>query len=269
MYIGRALNDHIRSAIRINKTSWVGMTMSQTARLIDTVKKCLKARGITYRDVGVRLNLSEASIKRLFSEKNLSLSRLEEICDLLDLHIYDLVKISMTGETGPSRLTIDQEAVLSENPGLLVFFYLLLSGRDPGSIVADYKISREESLQFLLELDKLKLIELHSENRVRLLTQKNIAWRKNGPIEKTYKKQIKDELLNASFDQADEYLRFETGKLSDASRSVMLKKIDRLFKDYYELTEIDKSLPHEKSENTGLIIAFRPWVFSLLDAYKR
>lgn len=245
------------------------MHMGQTARLIDTLKKCLKARGVTYREVAGALHLSEASIKRLFSEKTLSLKRLEEICDLLDLNIYDLAKLSMNGQAGPSELTLEQERVLSENPGLLVFFYLLLNGRSPESIIADYRVSEEESLQFLFALDKLELIELHPENKVRLLANKNIAWRKNGPIEKRYKKQIKDELLNGSFDRPDEHLRFETGKLSDDSRSVMLKKIDRLFKEYYELTEIDKALPQEKSENTGLIVAFRPWVFSLLDSFKR
>jgi len=50
---------------------------------------------------------------------------------------------------------------------------------------------------------------------------------------------------------------------------VMLKKIDRLFKEYNELTEIDKALPQEKSQNTGLMIAFRPWIFSMLDAFKK
>ncbi len=243
--------------------------MSQTDRLIEALKKCLKARGVTYRDVAAGLNLSEATIKRLFSEKTLSLQRLEDICGLLDLNFYDLARLAMNGQDVPSALTVEQEAELAENPGLLVFFYLLLSGRTFESIVADYRISKAEGLQHLLELDKLKLIELHPENRVRLMVRKNIAWRRNGPIEQVYKDQIKEELLNGSFDRTDEHLRFETGKLSEASRSVMLKKIDRLFKDYFELTEIDGALPQEQSENTGLIVAFRPWVFSLIDAYKR
>ncbi len=246
-----------------------GGKMSQAGRLIDTLKKCLKTRGVTYRDVAGALNLSEASIKRLFSEKTFSVKRLEEICVLLDLTIYDLAKLSVNAQTGPAELTLDQERVLSENPGLLVFFYLLINGRTPESIISDYRISREESLQFLLELDKLKLIELHPENRVRVLAPRNIAWRRNGPIAQKYKKQIKDELLNGPFDQSDEHLRFETGKLSDESRIVMRKKIDRLFKEYHELTELDETLPPEKIENTGLIVAFRPWVFSLINVFKR
>jgi DNA-binding Xre family transcriptional regulator len=243
--------------------------MSQTTQLINTLKKCLKVKGLTYRQLGEAINLSEASIKRLFSEQSFSLKRLEEICNLLDLNFYDLAKISADAETGPSVLTFHQETVLAENPKLLVFFYLLLNGRSPKSITEDYKVSEAESLQFLLELDKLKLIELHPDDKVRLLIQKNIIWRKEGPIREKYERLIKEEFLNAPYDQAEERLRFETGKLSDGSQSVMLKKINRLFKEYIELTEIDKALPQEKSHNTGLMIAFRPWIFSMLDAFKK
>ncbi len=243
--------------------------MSQTTKLLNTLKKCLKAKGITYRQLGEAMELSEASIKRLFSEQTFSLKRLEEICNILDLSLYDLAKISVDAETGPSVLTVAQETVLSGNPKLLVYFYLLLNGRSPDSIIKDYEFSKEESLQFLLELDHLNLIELYPDNKVRLLTQKNITWRKGGPIREKYEKVIKEEFLRAPFDQHEQRLRFETGKLSDGSQSVMLKKIDRLLKEYYELTEIDKALPQEKSHNTGMMIAFRPWIFSMLKDFKR
>lgn len=242
--------------------------MSQTKQLVSTLKKCLKAKGMTYRQVARALGLSEASVKRLFSEQTFSLKRLEEICDLLNLNFFDLAKLSANSEGDPSLLTLEQEIVLSENPKLLVYSYLLLNGREPASIVRDYSISESESLQFLLELDRLKLIELYPDNRVRLLTGKNFAWRKDGPIAKIYENRIRQEFMETIFDQSDERLSFETGKLSDGSRSVMLKKIDRLLKEYYELTEIDKALPQERSKNTGLLIAFRPWVFSLFDEYR-
>ncbi len=243
--------------------------MSQITQLLITLKKCLKAKGITYRQLGEAMDLSEASIKRLFSEQTFSLKRLEEICNILDLSLYDLAKISADADAGPSVLTVDQETALAEKPKLLVFFYLLLSGRSAESITKDYAVSEEESLRFLLELDRLKLIELHPENKVRLLTQKNIQWRKDGPIRTRYENLIIKEFLNAPFDQPEERLRFETGKLSYGSQSVMLKKISRFIKEYIELTEIDKALPQEKSHNTGLMIAFRPWVFSILDEYRK
>jgi len=236
--------------------------MSQTSQLLNTLKKCLKAKGINYQQLAQALSLSEASIKRLFSEKSFSIKRLEEICNILDLSFYDLAKISADADTGPNVLTIEQEIALAENPKLLVFYY-------PSSIVKDYKISSAESLQFLLKLDSLKLIELYPDNKVRFLTQQNIVWRKDGPIRKNYEKKIKEEFLNAQFDKSEERLSFETGKLSDSSQTVLLKKIDRLIKEYNELTDIDKALPQKQSHHTGLMIAFRPWVFTMLDDFKR
>ncbi|RJP38175.1 MAG: XRE family transcriptional regulator [Desulfobacteraceae bacterium] len=242
--------------------------MSQTTQLVSTLKKCLKAKGMTYQQLARELELSEASVKRLFSEQSFSLKRLEEICNLLDLNFYDLAKLSANAEGEPGALTLDQEIALSENPKLLVYAYLLINGREPAGILRDYNVTEAESLQFLLELDKLKIIELYPDNRVRLLVGKNFVWRKDGPMAKTYENRIRREFMDSTFDQIDERLSFETGKLSEGSRSVMLKKIDRLLKEYYELTEIDKALPQERSKNTGLLIAFRPWVFSLFDEYR-
>lgn len=243
--------------------------MSQTTQLLNTLKKCLKAKGVTYRQLGKELDLSEASVKRLFSEQSFSIKRLEEICNILELNFYDLAKLSADAEAVPSVLTIEQETQLSKNHKLLVFFYLLLNGRDPQSIVNDYKISERESLKFLLQLDKLSLIDLYPNNQIKLRTRKSIIWRKDGPIRKQYEKQIKMEFLNSPFDNTDERLRFESGKLPHGVASVLLKKIDKLFKEFGELTEIDNALPQESSYNTGLLIAFRPWVFSLVKDLKK
>ena len=73
----------------------------QTAELLKTLKKCLKAKGLNYRDVADALSLSEASIKRLFSDQSFSVSRLEEVCRFLDMTIYDLARMtSLSGQTG-------------------------------------------------------------------------------------------------------------------------------------------------------------------------
>ena len=68
--------------------------MSQTSDLLAALKKCLRAKGLTYRDVAQALQLSEASIKRLFSEQTFSLSRLEDVCRFLDMSIYDLARLA-------------------------------------------------------------------------------------------------------------------------------------------------------------------------------
>ena len=48
--------------------------------LISTLKRVLKTRGVTYADLAERIALSEASVKRLFSQGTFTLERLEQVC---------------------------------------------------------------------------------------------------------------------------------------------------------------------------------------------
>ena len=60
--------------------------MLQASSLVDSLKRELKARGITYADLAVRIDMSEASVKRMFSQKNFTLQRLDEILQVTQIH---------------------------------------------------------------------------------------------------------------------------------------------------------------------------------------
>ena len=244
--------------------------MGQTTKLVETLKKYLKAKGITYRQLAQELELSEASVKRLFSEQSFSLKRLEDICKLLDLEFYDLARMSKASEEGASEaLTIEQERSLADNPKLLTFLYLLISGWSLALIKDGYDISELECSQLLLELDQLGLIELHPHNKFRVLVSQNVFWRKDGPIWNLYKKRVEDEFLDYPFDLTNERLMFLPGKLSEASLKTIVKQLDKLIKQFNELAAMDASLPTKGRSSTGLLIAFRPWVLSMVSDLKR
>ena len=57
--------------------------MALAAELMDQLKHELKSNGVTYKDVGEALEISESSVKRLFRDQDMSLSRLERICGCL------------------------------------------------------------------------------------------------------------------------------------------------------------------------------------------
>ena len=65
--------------------------MAQTKLIVETLKQELHKQSITYRQVAEALDLSEASVKRLFSKNSFTLARLGQICELLHLEISDLV----------------------------------------------------------------------------------------------------------------------------------------------------------------------------------
>ena len=134
--------------------------MSQTKPLIDTLKRELKKQRKTYRDVAEVLGLSETSVKRLFVDRSFSISRLDKVCEMLEIEISDLVKAMERATEKTSSLTIKQEQELVDDPALLLMAHYLMMGWTFQQILAVYEISETQGIRNLVKLDKMKLIQL-------------------------------------------------------------------------------------------------------------
>ena len=239
--------------------------MHQTTQLVATLKNVLRSKGLTYRDIAAALELSEASVKRIFADESFSLRRLEQICQFLEMSIYELARLSAhQDQHHVTTLTIEQETELANEPRLLLCFYLLINGWTPSRIKKRLGMNEAQTADAMTKLHRVKLIERYSRNRIRLLTARTIAWRKAGPVRRLYEQRIKAEFLDADFEAADGLLRFESAELSHSSMKIIARKIDKLIKEFDDLVELDMALAAEKKKSVGLLLAFRPWVFSLV-----
>jgi len=99
--------------------------MAQATRLVHELKSQLKLRGVTYRDLAHELELSESAIKQMFSSGNMTLVRLDRICEILSMDLGDLLQASDSAARQLQRLTLDQEAELISDPKLLLTAYCL------------------------------------------------------------------------------------------------------------------------------------------------
>src|SRR5713226_3458955 len=79
------------------------------SRFVEALKKCLRARGMTYAALARELRISEASVKRMFSRSSFTLLRIEEILAALDLDLHEVARMSLASAAGPAELTLDQE----------------------------------------------------------------------------------------------------------------------------------------------------------------
>lgn len=245
-------------------------------RLVSTLKRCLKIKGLTYSGLALEMNLSESTVKRMFASNKLSMQRFEQICRVLELSIYDVSKMARSDIDGevPNMLSNEQEQALADNLDLLIGFHLLLNGWGFDQILAAFKWSEPELIKVLTTLDKLKLITLLPENRVKLLTASHIRWRKDGAVKKRYLNTVLGEFLADEFVDPGQFLSFDLVELSPASVAILRRKLDQFMKDVNELAELDHSLAQSKKENTAVLIAARPWVFSkalesMSDSYKK
>lgn len=236
--------------------------MDQTAELLDALKKTLKSRGMTYADVASGLGISEASVKRIFAEHTFTLRRLEEVCRLVGTNIYELARrTGMRAESAPRELSASQEAALADDPVLLTYFYLLITGWSPTRIARRFGLGRERNSAYLDALDALKLIQRLPRNRARLLTGRRIDWRRNGPVRRLYEARVKAEFLQSRFTAADEVMRLESGELSNVSVSVLKRRIERLAAEFEGYADADVALPADQKRAFALLLAFRPWTF--------
>jgi len=233
--------------------------MSETQQLVATLKKQLKACGMTYAQVAKKLCKSEATVKRLFSQQGLSLQTFEDICHLIGLDVMEIARLADAGHGGVQCLSEDQEIELVRHPRRLLIAVCALNQWSFERIVSTYRMQREECLRYLLELDKLGLIDLMPGDRVKLKVARDFQWIPDGPIQTFFRKHIQTDFLTTKFTQTSEYLRFQHAMLTPEANERFQQKLQKLVAEFSDMHNDCKSLPPETLFGTSVLIALRPW----------
>jgi transcriptional regulator with XRE-family HTH domain len=243
--------------------------MSQTKLIIDTLKQELRKQGVTYKQVAKTLKLSEASVKRLFSERSFTLARLGQVCAVLNLEIADLVHQMEKNIDLTTQLSIEQEKELVADIKLLLMAHFLMSKFTFQDIIRIYDISETEGIKLLAKLDRMKIIELQPGNRVKLMIAKNFELIPNGPIQRFYEQKVQTEFFDSTFNGPGEFRVFVSGMFSRPANAELIKKVKHLAFDAHELKSESESLPLDERFGCSLIMAIRPWEVKLFDQLRR
>lgn len=230
-----------------------------TDQLLDALKRVLKSRRVTYGDLAQRVGLSEASVKRLFSQQTFTLSRLQQVLEALEMDFFELAKLARGAGDAPQEMTEAQEQALAAEPHLMGVFYLLFNDWQPAQILARYELSEAELTRLLAKLDRLQLIDLLPGNRIRLKVSRHLRLKPSGAIRAKHGQRTMAEFLAVEFDRHGGHFLFEYRDISPASFAVMQRKIDRLAAEFNELAELDSTLPPDQRPSIGLALGMRPW----------
>lgn len=238
--------------------------------IVNGLKLAMKARRVTYRELGRRILLSEPSVKRVFSKGTLTISRLDEILNALDIGLPEILRLTgvQMGES-PDVLSLEQERALAEDPDLFACFYLLANGRSGRDVAREVGTDERTVRRWMARLDDLHLIELRPKLRAKTRVASVVAWRTDGPLRRTYESRIRREFLDAPFDRHGDSLQFLSAELSAASYKVFLRKLERLATEFRDLADLDRSLPAREKQNVAAMFAARSWVFSMFAKGKR
>ncbi|MEM8682152.1 MAG: helix-turn-helix transcriptional regulator [Pseudomonadota bacterium] len=243
--------------------------MATSARIIDTLKRELKTRGFTYRDLAARLELSESAVKHMFATGNFSLRRLDAICDVLELDFSDLVDICMARDQHIEQLSEQQEQEIMSDMRLLLVAYCLLNHWSFDEILRRYDVSPQQGRAYLRKLDRMQFIELQPGDRVRLLLANNFSWRENGAIDQFFRNRVQNEFFSHDFRDDQSVRIVKNGMLSQKSMTRLIEKLNATGDLFDDTTWEERKLSADERKGTTMVLAIRHWFFEGFRALER
>lgn len=244
--------------------------MSTTQDLVAALKTELKAAGITYADLAEALGMAESSIKRMFAKGgDMPLSRIDEVLRLLKMDFAELARQVADAQPLRRALTAEQERTVVADRRLLLLAICCFSQWTFEQMVSTYTFTEAECLRYLLQLDRLGIIELRPLNRYRLKVAKGFQWRPNGPVMQYFRQHVADDYFSGGFDGEGETLMLVHGQIGRSLAAGFVERLQRVGQDFAQQHLADQKLPADQRRPYTLVVAMRSWLFAAFRDLKR
>lgn len=237
--------------------------MALVVELVDALKRLLKAQGLTYAALAARIGVSEATVKRMFSQRAISLGRLEQVCAALHVELSDLAEEARRGRPPLAVLSAEQEQALVGDPALMLALYLVLNRWSQDEVLARYRFTEPEWVLLLARLDRLGMIELLPGNRTRSRTARNFRWRRDGPMQRFFQHRLLPRFFARDFDGPQDQLLLQSGMLAPESAQALKRRLDELAAEFDRLLAQDAALPASARVGVSLVAATSSWSLGL------
>jgi transcriptional regulator with XRE-family HTH domain len=236
--------------------------------LFDALRMHLKARGMTYADVAKALKVSEPTVKRIFAARNCTLKRLDEICEVLQIDLAELARGRPRESRLVSQLTGAQEQELMSDPALLCVAACAMHQMRVEEIAQLYRLDEPQCVRLLVRLERLGILELHENNRIRLRLSRAFSWIPDGPMMRFVRGQAAD-FFDHGFGAAGETMRLVSVRLSAEGRIALLRRIEQVLHEYAEQHSTDARLPLAQRQPVSVLLGVRAWEPKAFKALRR
>jgi DNA-binding Xre family transcriptional regulator len=243
--------------------------MSSPEQILQVLRAELRAAAITYKALADRIGMSESSVKRMFGQKDMSLSRLAQICSASGIALEDVLRRAADVQPHADTLNAVQEKALIAKPRLLLVAICCLGHWTLEQIVETYEISEPECIGFLAELDRLGVIELKPLNRYSLRVSNAFHWLADGPVQQYVREHVVADYFSGHFDGPGETLMCLPARLSLPSARELLQRIQQLAAELARLHQSDRRLPAAERDGFTLLLGFRSWEFAAFTEMRR
>lgn len=243
--------------------------MSTTADLVAAVKSELKTLRMTYADLAASLGMAESSVKRMLAKGDMPLSRVDAICRAMGLDFADLARRVADAQPLLKELTADQERAVVADKKLLLVAICVLSQWTLEQMTQQYRLSDAEAVKYLVQLDRIGIIELRPLNRYRLKLDKAFRWRPHGPVMDYFRDHALLDYYGGGFDGQGEGLLLVHGSISRALAPSFQERLQRVAQDFARQHLADQKLAEADRTGYTLVLAMRSWEFEAFAALRR
>lgn len=202
-------------------------------KIIQTIKKELKSKGVTYKDIALYMKMTEAGVKKLLSKDDISFNKLKLICDLLQISPVDLLSVVDESETETHTFSEKQIKFFLNNKQYFHFFMkIAYEQKNPRVIQAEYKLSAKSLSHYLKALENIGLIKRHPYDRTQIVGGIPLAIKTKGTELEMLKYEIAFEQLQNLKEKKSEALNGAGLFLTDVEKDQFLQKILEVVIDF-------------------------------------
>jgi hypothetical protein len=239
-----------------------------SAFVFEALKMHLRARGMTYAAVARALKISEATVKRIFATRDCTLERLDSICELVQVDLAELARGMPRESRLINRLSREQEEEIMSDPALVLVAICALHQMRVEEMVELYQLDEAQCVMLLLRLERIGILEVHENNRIRLRISRTFSWIPDGPFMRYVKSQTGD-FFDHGFDAPGELMHMVSVRVSAEAQVALLRQVEQIAHEYNEQHNADARLPLDKRQPVSVLLGVRSWEPALFKALRR
>lgn len=229
-----------------------------SSRMLAYLKKLYRARGLRLSDVATLIGVSERSIKRYLNGRGVTLETLERLCAAADLTILALAELAEGDAAEQISTTEVQENALAEEPMLAITFYLLTLGWTPQVIAREFYLSDLALDRILLRLDRLGLITLYCENRLKVRAKVRSPSTCSRRLRELILAGVRSQLAQSDLDSDTTLWSGGMVRLGPDSFERTRNRLQALVDEIVELSRHDKDLDSQQVKWFGVCALLAP-----------
>lgn len=228
-------------------------------KIIEVIKVELKKRKLHYEDLAEQLGMSVSGLKKSLASDDLSISRLQKICEVLEVPLAQVLAAADDEKVQDVYLTEAQEQLLLRNPQI---FHLYWKLRFENLALHKYlqitKFDREEVRSRLRQLEKVGLVKISAKGDIEFSDRGMIRWSNYGPLVEHLNRKWSSELIESLLKKKDpqNILNLALLHLSEASYANLKNEILQIVDRYSTQSRKDRlQYSSNQIQQVALLIA--------------